>query len=432
VTTFGLREDKNFVKRGVAPSLLPDGKTHDYAWDSQWQDEWEGRDGRTKTAGVVVKPLRWLSLHWNKSDAFKPVSPAQDLHLRPLPNPSGIGTDYGFSLNLFDGKLGVRVNRYETKQIDSRNGSSASFAVNIRRLDVYDFTEARPFGLNFRARNWIANAALKQGTTLTDDQLDQRVADLMHFTVPQLKAFEELDAPISATDDVISKGAELELNFNPTAYWTVKFNATQQETITSAIAPDLVKWIAERMPIWESIVDTDTGRPWFTSPYNAAGTAGTAEAYMRSNITSQLALARQTEGKARPQIRKYRMNLSTNYRLAGLTDHRILKRFNVGGGVRWEDKGAIGYYGVQQLPDIITDLDPSRPVWSKPNFYVDAFIGYRTRMFRDKVATTVQLNARNLQEGGRLQAINAFPDGTPNAFRIVDPRQFILTVTFDL
>jgi hypothetical protein len=41
-------------------------------------------------------------------------------------------------------------------------------------------------------------------------------------------------------------------------------------------------------------------------------------------------------------------------------------------------------------------------------------------------------NVRNLQESGRLQAIGVFPDGTPNAYRIVDPRQFILSATFDL
>ena len=35
-------------------------------------------------------------------------------------------------------------------------------------------------------------------------------------------------------------------------------------------------------------------------------------------------------------------------------------------------------------------------------------------------------------ENGRLQAISAFPDGSPNGYRIVDPRQFILTATFDL
>jgi hypothetical protein len=59
-------------------------------------------------------------------------------------------------------------------------------------------------------------------------------------------------------------------------------------------------------------------------------------------------------------------------------------------------------------------------------------MAYRTRMFSNKVGTTIQLNVRNVQENGRLQPISAYPDGTPNGYRIVDPRQFILTATFDL
>jgi hypothetical protein len=35
-------------------------------------------------------------------------------------------------------------------------------------------------------------------------------------------------------------------------------------------------------------------------------------------------------------------------------------------------------------------------------------------------------------EGGRLQPIKANPDGRANAYRIVDPRQFIVSATFDL
>ena len=50
----------------------------------------------------------------------------------------------------------------------------------------------------------------------------------------------------------------------------------------------------------------------------------------------------------------------------------------------------------------------------------------------NRVGATFQLNARNIQEDGRLQPVAAFPDGTPSAYRIVDPRQFIFTVTFDL
>jgi hypothetical protein len=48
------------------------------------------------------------------------------------------------------------------------------------------------------------------------------------------------------------------------------------------------------------------------------------------------------------------------------------------------------------------------------------------------VAGTFQLNVRSLNESGRLQPIAANPDGTATAYRLVDPRKFILSVTFDL
>lgn len=105
---------------------------------------------------------------------------------------------------------------------------------------------------------------------------------------------------------------------------------------------------------------------------------------------------------------------------------------NIGGAIRWEDRGSIGYYGVQQLPAVITELDRNRPVWDKSHTYVDLLAAYRTKLDRNRIGMTVQLNVRNVQEGGRLQPVSAFPDGTPNAYRIIDPRQFILTVTFDI
>ena len=42
------------------------------------------------------------------------------------------------------------------------------------------------------------------------------------------------------------------------------------------------------------------------------------------------------------------------------------------------------------------------------------------------------INVRNLFENGRLQTVAVNPDGTPYAFRIIDPRQFILSATFNL
>jgi hypothetical protein len=152
----------------------------------------------------------------------------------------------------------------------------------------------------------------------------------------------------------------------------------------------------------------------------------------RRTVANPLAVAQATEGLVRPQVRRYGANVSTNLRLSGITNHAILRRFNVGGAVRYESKGAIGYYGVEQLPAIITAFDVNRPIWDKEHYYVDAFVGYRTRLWRDKIGATFQFNVRNLQEGGRLQPINAGPDGEPNSFRIVSPRQFIFSASFEL
>jgi hypothetical protein len=149
-------------------------------------------------------------------------------------------------------------------------------------------------------------------------------------------------------------------------------------------------------------------------------------------VNAPYSVIHQSEGKSRPQVRRYNARVSTNYKLAGITEQKVLKAMSVGGAVRWEDRGAIGYYGVQQFPATITELDPNRPIWDDPNYYFDAFITYKTKLFNDKVGAIFQFNVKNIQEGGRLQAIGAFPNGVPNSYRIVDPRQFILSATFEL
>lgn len=63
---------------------------------------------------------------------------------------------------------------------------------------------------------------------------------------------------------------------------------------------------------------------------------------------------------------------------------------------------------------------------------MDAFIGYRTKLWNNKVGASFQLNIRNLGERGRLQPIAADPHGAITAYRIVSPQQFILTASFDL
>jgi outer membrane receptor protein involved in Fe transport len=426
VTTFGYRKDARYGLRGAPLTLLSDGSTIDMTHYDEWANEdWQYGAGPTRTAGIVVKPTRWLSLFANKSDSFQPASVNSDLYLRLIGDPTGEGKDYGFALNLFKDKLYIRVNQYKTLSLDKRGGQTQSFAVRARNIDfVYEYS------LQVKAEQWVTNAAARQGVTLTDAQIDQRVADIMKLPGPNpLEFLQPLKYGTNAVEDVVAEGTEVEVHFNPTNYWTVKLNVTKSESRFDNMSPEVNEYIEERKKVWESIIDPELGVPWYTNRYIAGQSP---KEYHDVFVEAPLKLAQALAGKSLPQIRKYRANLSTSFRLAGITDQKYLKRFTVGGALRWEDKGAIGFRGVQQFPAIVTDYDPNRPIWDKSNLNIDAFFSYRTRLFSDKVGATFQFNVRNLNESGRLQPIAVDPDGTPSSYRIVAPRQFILSASFDL
>ena len=190
----------------------------------------------------------------------------------------------------------------------------------------------------------------------------------------------------------------------------------------------MTEWIARRLPFWTTIVDPRTNTLWWDTPYGG----NTAHGDFTNSVDLNFKILPQQQRKANPQVRRYRLKASTSHRLAGLTQHRILRNFNVGGAERWEDKAGIGYYGVQPFPASITELDPNRPVYDKAHYYADAFVSYRLKLCANKVGATRQLNARTRGETGRLQPVGAFPNGTPLACRIVDPARCILQLKFDL
>jgi hypothetical protein len=431
VTTLGWRYDERFSRAGGAIRLLPDGATLDEASFNSWSTaNWNVGKGNTETRGIVVKPTRWLSAFVNQSNSFQPANAAVNLYRERVPDPSGKGEDYGIMLNAFGGKLFVRVNVYNTRQIGSRNGDNATLgrrALGVDRGNVPGLTTAAaPYQLQAKATEWAQAAAAARGQTLTSTQLSTEVARIMGVPVDFLDAF---PFGTTTTADITAKGKEIELNYNPSAYWTLKLNLTEQKTIDSNLAPDVTQWVGERLNVWQAIVDPLTGRPWYTERYNGQMSA---KEFVDFNVVAPLGLALAGNGLSRPQVRRYRANFVTNFRLAGITENRWLRHFNVGGAVRWEDKSAIGYWGLQKLPAIITDYDRSRPIYDPAHTYIDLLAGYRTKLFKDKVGTTFQFNVRNVTEGGRLQAIGANPDGTYTGFRIISPRVFILSASFEL
>ncbi|MSU50041.1 MAG: TonB-dependent receptor [Opitutus sp.] len=459
VTTFGKRNDKQSVKAGSTPQRLnADGMTFDYDSIDHWAaGDYNSNSGATTQKGAVVRPFRnWgpidelargrgatrllgqalngLSVTSNKSDSFRPQDPRIDLYFRPLPNPSGEGKDWGFALNLFDNRFVLRVNNYETKQIKTRGGDAGTIAQRVTRTDV---SSTAAFLLQTQALAWVTAA----NPTFTTAQIQAEVGRQMGIPWERQTAIRDaFDAGlISSTNDIVATGREIELNYNPTNYWTVAASLTKNESTNANVSADIAQWIGERMPIWTTIRDQRTGQLWWNTNYGGSQTAAQNFAVF---VGSPYAVVQQSEGTPNPQIRKYAARFSTNFKLSGLTQQETLRKLEVGGALRWQDQGFLGYYGKQQFPATITDLDRSRPIWDKGSFFgksttgnysLDVNFRYRTKIWASRVGTSLQLNIRNLQEaGGRLQAIGAFPDGTPHTYRIVDPRQFILTATFDL
>jgi hypothetical protein len=111
-----------------------------------------------------------------------------------------------------------------------------------------------------------------------------------------------------------------------------------------------------------------------------------------------------------------------------------MKNVTVGGSYRWASRGSIGYRG--GLPDsdgVLRALDANKPVFDRPRDSMSVFGKYRTKLFNGRIGSTFQLNVNNVMEsGGKLQPTAVNPDGSPWRFRIIDPRQYILSATFDL
>jgi hypothetical protein len=353
-------------------------------------------------------------------------------------------------MTALNGRLSVRYTHYQTDQINIRNGDIATIAQRVLRADGLNAADA--WNLQDRSTEWITQL----NPTFTPAQIKTAVAKTMGLPEATIDALESNIAAgtLSATQDYVSKGDEVEINLNVSKAWTVSASFTQTAAINKNAGGTISDWIASRLPIWTTVEDPRytaaspgaAGLPVGATGHllwrNILGTAFTANGYNATNsaatnyttfVEGPLAVYRQLEGRPRPQIRKYAAKFNTRYQLSGLSENSILKAMSVGSSVRWQDKGAIGFYGVQSLPATITALNPNRPIYTPAEAYVDVFVSYNRKLFGDKVRTRFQLNVKNIQEsGGGLQATQAFPDGTPLAFRIIDPRQFILSASFDL
>jgi len=492
VTTFGWRKDDYKARSTTTGAILDEqgnqvapGMTNQEKWiDGVFQTDtvlnrynyWDQLTGNTRTAGAVLKPFKdhagidqraadgslfWqfvqnFGISYNKSDNFNPPTVAQvDGFGNPLPKPTGEGKDYGFQFSLFDNKLFARVNWFKATNQNERTNPGTSISRLTGNVDTTLFRNwARTIALINMGQDPRDTTTFGVGLTPAEEDAVQTAAAAIW---QQPYTYYDDIGQIYATRSAEASGMEVNVTYNPTRNWTMKFTAGKQETKYANVLKEFDAWYNVRYPVWQAAKATDYLAPAyqglakytttggrevdisnFLSSYGFNSNVGLDNAFGLYNVqlyydnivTPQVAIASDLEGQAAPNQRKWRWSYLTNYQFSS----GKLKGLAIGGNVRWEDKAVIGYYGRPNTAAGTTDLtlsDVSKPIWDQAKTYVDLSISHTSRLFHDKVRMRVQLNVYNVFENGGLQTVGVNYDGSPYAFRIVDPREFALTTTFD-
>jgi len=484
-TSTGALTDVNGVVYAPAltnAQLFPNGisgiMNHDLTMN-RW-GRWDEMTGNTRTLGgafhafkdvkigasdsLLSEFVNGLTLYYNKSSNFNPPATyATDYFTKPLPKPTGKGHDFGIGFSLFQDKLVGRVNWYEATNTNERTAAAATL---VGRLAYADYTlgvywadtilriqkweAANPntplSALTSTNRNWNTDSVIN-----VSSEADQRTVYGM-IQLPYLYYNSVINVGQGATQNSKGKGVEVQLTYNPSPDWTIKFTADKGQTTYSNIAPQYDAWLNVRMPVWTSLVSplaaadntfTDAGGVQYSLQnfWNAYGYSSNAiltsavgntstKSYFNINVASQYATAKALEGAAAMDQRQYHASILTNY--AFRTGR--LKGFSVGGAERWESKAIIGYFGKVNdpvgFPGVVNLADVTRPVYDSGNLYTDVWVAYGRKIFNNKIGWKIQFNINNVLEGGRLMPIAVNLDGTPYAWRIIDPRQYVLSTSF--
>lgn len=464
ITTIGVRKDRwsgRNATTGVdaagnpaltAADLYPAG-TWRLANTDKLPTRWGRREylkGTTGTTGIVVKPLSWLSLSANRSDNFNPPPTASsDIFGRALPKPTGESKDYGFSLNLMDNKLIARVIFFETTSEAERVGAAANLLGRLVRADTSNFRDWANYVVRIRDGEDPTSSTFNSASVPLTTAQQAKVAELtgLPYNWPQFTT--------ATTQSNQAKGTEIEVIYNPTPNWNIKFTAAKQKTSFSNVMPEYEEWYQQRLAVWKAAVAPDmpalitlsNGRAvslrnyWSgygfgeTNVIPGAANGTNPETWYQAVVAGEVANTRQLEGAAPFGQRNWRANILSNYRFS----RGPLKNLGVGGAVRWEDKGLLGYYGVTNDAGLYTRTDVNRKVYDTDRgvdslrdlTHFDFWVSYSFKVFSDKVRTKVQLNVRDAFESGGIVPVYVNWDGQVAGYRIVDSRQITLSAKFD-
>ena len=438
VTTVGWREDRDDNQTRDLPPKLANGGYDDTVISyrpsvSQAKRSW------TKSV-VLLLPVKLpgeteIRAFWNVSSNFNPVGQRRNIWNEELGSPSAATKEYGVSISTLNGKVGLKVNHYETS-IKNDSVSVANPYTYISTM-IQRSLDAQANGLNPADWNYPGFASFSDVALAFYDTIPARlkanIGDDKQFkpfftgSGPTLAWTPASIVNLTSTSDTVSKGMEYEAIVNPTKNWRVSFSVAKNEAVKSDVAVQELAFGAA----WRQNLQTMYGGRLLNG-HRQPGTAIPATdpsfwAQYDAETLSKIRTSNALSGTAAPEIRKWRANLVTRY------DFRqgFLRGVNVGGAVRWQDKVGIGYPLIKNA-DNQNVGDIAHPYWGPKETAIDLSAGY-TRKLRIRgagITWNIGLNVRNINAKDTLIPISANADGTYGNFRIPPERTWTLTNSF--
>lgn len=395
----------------------------------------------TKTYSVVLNwpkqlvrlpPGTDFSVFYNTSDNFTAAGVRRDFYANPLPSPKGKTEEYGFNLTLFDHKLVLRGNRFES--YNQNIGFQGTVANGGPRMWV---------GL---IANWSTEANVNPQMVASRNAdiqtvrnyLPANITDLyllqVSGTAPNITATFQNSLPGGANDtqDQIARGLELEAVYNPTPNWRILANVAKQETVRTNMLPFMKAFAAQIAPLVAKLGDRPVGnyptgyQPGQPLPANVETVAQRVDSLMTVPMSLELA----SENMASPEQRKWRFNLVTSYRFGrgGILGEK-LKGWSIGGGARWQSRFAIGYPSTR-LPNTVPVYDIAHPWYAPADLNIDGFVGYTRKIWGGRIDWKMQINGTNLFRQRDLIPMSAQPWGQVAIMRLAPEQRWFLNNTF--
>ena len=227
------------------------------------------------------------------------------------------------------------------------------------------------------------------------------------------------------SQDIESKGWEIESTIRPVDNWNITFNVSKVDASQVALGQSTVDLIMKQ----KAFFDGPAGLLPLWGYWNGAHSDANSLRYtFYQNIYSAYLLQSAQTGTAQPELRNWSAKAITNYSFV----KGALKGVNVGGGYRWASKPILGY-GISEVTDAIGNKmwlqDVNKPLRGKIDEHLDLWVGYQ-RKVSTKVNWRIQLNLQNVFEDARLAPVSLQPTGEVAQSRIMQGQTWTLTNTF--